>query len=49
MTEAERAKLEKEIQGLTAKLRWTHIPEALKDVYRTRIDELKSKLKDLLP
>ena len=45
MSDAERKQIEKEIQGLTAKLRWEHIAESLKDVYRQRIEDLKAKLK----
>jgi hypothetical protein len=45
VTDTERQQIEKEIQGLTAKLRWEHISEALKDVYRARIEDLKAKLK----
>jgi hypothetical protein len=43
--EIDRSLLEKEIQGLNAKLNWTHIAEPLKDVYRLRITELQEKLK----
>lgn len=46
MTDAERAQIEKEIQGLSAKLRWTHIPESLKEVYRARIAELTERIKN---
>lgn len=45
MPEIDRSKIEKEIQGLGAKLKWPHIPESMKDVYRSRIDELKASLK----
>ncbi len=44
MPEVDATKIEKEISGLTAKLKWTHITEALKDVYRQRIEELKAQL-----
>lgn len=37
-------KLEKEAQGLTAKLRWDHVPEHLKDIWRLRIEEIKANL-----
>ena len=43
--ETDRKLIEKEIQGLSAKLKWTHIGEPLKDVYRLRITELQEKLK----
>lgn len=43
--EVDRARIEKEIQGLTLKLKWTHIPEALKDVYKARIMELQEIFK----
>ncbi len=46
MPELDRKKLEKEIQGLTAKLKWSHIPESLKDVYRIRIKDLEGELKE---
>ena len=45
LTDAERKKIEKEIQGLTAKLRWDHIDESLKENWRARITELLAKLK----
>lgn len=45
MTETEIKKIEKEIQGLTAKLRWDHIAEPTKDRYRERIEELRELLK----
>lgn len=45
MTEAERKKIEKEIQGLTAKLNWEHLDESLKENYRARITYLLGQLK----
>jgi hypothetical protein len=45
VTDAERKKLEKEIQGLEARLRWDHISEGMKSVYERRIDEIKMQLK----
>lgn len=45
MTDQERKKIEKEIQGLSAKLRWEHMGEAIKDTWRARIEELKERLK----
>jgi len=44
MTPTDRAQLEKEIQGLTARLRWEHIGNGLKEVWRMRIEELKARL-----
>ncbi len=44
MTDAERKRVEKEIQGLTARLRWDHISEGVKQTYALRIDELKKQL-----
>lgn len=40
----ERKQIEKEIMGLSAKLRWEHMDEGLKDVWRARIAELREKL-----
>ncbi len=40
LTEKDRARVQKEIQGLEAKLRWPHIEEGVKDVYRARIAAL---------
>lgn len=40
-----RAQLEKEMEGLQAKLRWTHIPEGLKETYRARIAEIRKLMK----
>lgn len=45
MTDAERKQIEKEIQGLMAKLRWSHIGDGAKAHYGVRIEELKAKLK----
>lgn len=44
MTESDHAKLEKEITGLTARLRWDHVSEAIKDVWRQRIQEIRARL-----
>lgn len=44
MTPAERAKLEKEIIGLTARLRWDHISQSLKNVWEERIREIRVRL-----
>lgn len=44
MTDKERALLEKEIMGLTAKLRWDHVSEALKDTWRERIADIRIRL-----
>ena len=46
MTEAERKRIEKEIQGLKARLNWTHISEGVKQTYMLRIDVLKAKLEE---
>lgn len=40
-------RLQKEIQGLQARLRWVHIGEEAKDTYRKRIEYLKEKIKEL--
>lgn len=45
MTDAERKQIEKEIQGLKAKLRWTHISADAKRGYEARIAELEARLK----
>jgi hypothetical protein len=45
MTEAERKKAEKEILGLTAKLRWDHVAPHLKVVWEERIAQIKESLK----
>lgn len=45
MTDAERKQLEKEIQGLKAKMRWDHISPGIKETYALRIAELEAKLK----
>lgn len=45
MTDKERAKVEKEIQGLKAKLKWDHISDGIKAGYEARIEELREKLK----
>jgi hypothetical protein len=47
MTDPDRRLLEKEIQGLKAKLKWDHISEGVKFGYALRIAELEKKLKDL--
>ncbi len=44
MTDAERKKIEKEIQGLGAKLKWDHLDESIKENYRLRIQSLKESL-----
>ncbi len=44
MTDAERKQIEKEIQGLTARLRWTHIDAGTRHTYELRIELLKAKL-----
>lgn len=44
MTDKERALLEKELVGLEAKLRWDHVGEGIKEVWRTRILEIRIKL-----
>ncbi len=48
VTDAERARrkaMEKEIMGLSAKLRWDHMAESVKDVWRARIAELEELLR----
>lgn len=45
MTDLERKRLEKEIQGLTAKLEWDYVDESLKENWRQRIFELQAKIK----
>lgn len=42
MTDAKR--LAKEAQGLEAKLKWDHVPEHLKEVWRIRIEEINASL-----
>lgn len=44
MTPSDRAKLEKEIMGLTARLKWDHVGDGLKEVWRQRIEEIKARL-----
>lgn len=44
MTDAERKKVEKEIQGLEAKLRWDHLSDGVKASYRERIAALQRQL-----
>lgn len=44
--EMDRKMIQREIQGLMAKLRWEHMAEPLKDTWRVRIAELKERLKD---
>lgn len=44
MTDKERAQLKKEILGLTARLRWDHVSEAMKDVWRARIADIRIRL-----
>lgn len=41
---SDQTKTEKEILGLSAKLRWEHVPEHLKEVWRERIEQLKREL-----
>lgn len=45
MTDAERKQLEKEILGLRAKLRWTHITADAKKGYEARIAEIEARLR----
>ncbi|MES3012617.1 MAG: hypothetical protein V4750_02670 [Pseudomonadota bacterium] len=44
MTDDERKKLKKEIQGLEAKLKWDHVSDGVKAGYEARIAELRRKL-----
>lgn len=44
MTEQERKQLEKEIMGLTARLRWDHVAESLKETWRARIADIRIRL-----
>jgi hypothetical protein len=44
VTDRERLLLEKEIMGLTARLRWDHVSEHVKDVWRERIQEIRIRL-----
>ena len=44
LTEKERARIQKEIQGLEAKLRWPHIDDGVKDVYLARIEAQRARL-----
>lgn len=46
MTDTERKRLEKEAMGLKAKLRWDHMDEGLKAVWRERIRMIEEKLRD---
>lgn len=46
MTEAERKKVEKEIQGLKAKLKWDHISDGIKQGYEARIAELEATIQN---
>ncbi len=45
MTDTERKQLEKEIQGLRAKLRWTHITSDAKKGYEARIAAIETRLR----
>jgi hypothetical protein len=45
MTDTERKRVEKEIMGLQAKLRWDHVADHLKETWRERIVELKERLR----
>jgi hypothetical protein len=44
VTDAEKKQIEKEIQGLKAKLRWDHISDGIKETYELRIAELQARL-----
>lgn len=44
MTDAERKKIQKEIDGLTAKLRWEHLGAGVLETYRIRIEALRERL-----
>jgi hypothetical protein len=46
ISEAERKKIEKEIQGLEAKLRWDHVSDGVKAGYEARIAELQRRMRD---
>lgn len=46
MTDEERKWLEKEIQGLTARLKWDHVEETTKENWRQRLRELVARLED---
>lgn len=44
MTDKERAALEKEIMGLTARLKWDHVGEGIKETWRMRIEDIRIRL-----
>ncbi len=44
MTEDERIYIEKEIQGLNAKLKWDHAEETSKENWRQRLKALQERL-----
>lgn len=45
LPETDRKAIEKEIRGLMAKLKWDHMAEPLKAVWRERIRELEEALR----
>lgn len=45
MTDAEMKALEKEAMGLRARLKWDHVAEHTKDVWRVRLAEIEETLK----
>jgi hypothetical protein len=44
MTDAERKAIEKEVLGLVARLRWTHLAPGARHMYELRLEELRAKL-----
>jgi hypothetical protein len=44
--EANRARLQKELLGLTAKLKWDHVSPGMKEVWQARIDAIREELKE---
>lgn len=45
--EKNKAKIEKEAQGLEAKLRWTHLSDGQKETLRIRLEALRQELVSL--
>lgn len=44
LSELERKRVEREIMGLKARLRWAHLDDVARSGYEARIDELREKL-----
>lgn len=46
MTDLEKKRIQREIQGLKAKCKWDHVSDGVKFGYALRIAELEKKLKE---